>query len=471
MAATMPSTCAAPLEIDEDLLQRFGGNGPRYTSYPTADRFQEGFGPQDYERALVRRAASRDEPLGLYIHIPFCRTICWYCACNKIGTKHPEQADPYIDALLAELDLVIQRIGRGHRLSHLHFGGGTPTFLPDQGLERLIDAFRSRFDFASDDVGEYSIEIDPRTVDAGRLARLRSLGLNRVSLGVQDFDPEVQKAVNRIQSRESTISLIDAAHAAGFRSVNVDLIYGLPRQTPERFARTVEQTIAAAPDRIALYHYAHLPAVFKPQRRIHDAELPSSADKGRMFEQAVRRFESASFQSLGLDHFARPDDELSIAQHEGRLHRNFQGYTSHDPGDLISLGVSAISSVGDVYAQNEKLLHGYYEALAADRLPIARGIRLDREDFIRRDAIQSLMCRFSLDWGWLARRRGVDGARHFAREIESLAPLQDAGVVRIDENGVTVLPRGRLLVRAVAMAFDTYLAAGKRPAGGYSRIA
>ncbi len=467
----MSGTCAAPLEIDADLLNRFGGSGPRYTSYPTADRFHPGFDAQDYERALVRRAGSRAEPLGLYVHIPFCRTICWYCACNKIGTKHPEQGEPYIDALIAELELVIRRIGAGHRISHLHFGGGTPTFLNDAGLERLITAFRSRFDFVADDVGEYSIEIDPRTVDLQRLSRLRAMGLNRVSLGVQDFDPDVQKAVNRIQSRQSTVALIEAAHAAGFRSVNADLIYGLPRQTPDRFARTVEQTIAAGPDRIALYHYAHLPAVFKPQRRIDGAELPSSAGKGRMFEQAVRQFESASFRYLGLDHFARPADELSIAQQEGRLHRNFQGYTSHDPGDLLSLGVSAISSVGDVYAQNEKDLHGYYKALAAQHLPIARGIRLDREDFIRRDAIQSLMCRFSLDWAWLARRRGIDGARHFAHELDALAPLEQAGVVRIDDNGVTVLPRGRLLVRAVAMAFDTHLAAGKRPAGGYSRIA
>jgi oxygen-independent coproporphyrinogen-3 oxidase len=467
----MIDTKPSPLEIDEALIERFGGRGPRYTSYPTADRFHVGFGPDDYEQALRRRADRPDEPLGLYVHVPFCRTICWYCACNKIGTRHQEQSSPYLDALLKELSLVRHRIGSGHRVSHLHFGGGTPTFMPDDELARMIGAFRSAFDFAPDDEGEYSIEIDPRTVDGARLRVLREMGMNRVSLGVQDFDPEVQKAVNRIQPRELTIALIDAAHETGFRSVNVDLIYGLPRQTPERFRRTVEQTIAAGPDRIALYHYAHLPTVFKPQRRIAEADLPSSADKARMFEEAVRLFEAAGYLYLGLDHFARVDDELSVAQREGRLNRNFQGYTSHDPGDLVALGVSGIASVSDVYAQNDKQLQGYYDALAADRLPVVRGIRLEREDIARRDAIQSLMCGFELDWNWLAGRCGIDGRRHFERELAALAPLVEAGAVRLDDAGITVLPRGRLLVRAVAMVFDEYLGKGSLPAGGYSRIA
>ncbi len=469
--AGMPATRPSPLEIDEDLLDRFGGRGPRYTSYPTADRFHAGFTHEDYDRALLDRADRRDEPLGLYVHVPFCRTICWYCACNKIGTRHQEQSSPYLEALLKELRLIRHRIGAGHRVSHLHFGGGTPTFMPDSELARLVDAYRETFAFAPDDEGEYSIEIDPRTVDAARLRVLREMGMNRVSLGVQDFDPEVQKAVNRIQPRELTIALIEAGRDSGFRSVNVDLIYGLPKQTPDSFRRTVEQTIAAGPDRIALYHYAHLPTLFKPQRRIAEADLPSSPEKARMFEEAVRLFEAAGYLYLGLDHFARADDELAIAQREGRLSRNFQGYTSHDPGDLIALGVSAIASVGDVYAQNEKTLQSYYDALAGDRLPVARGIRLDREDFIRRDVIQSLMCRFELDWSWLARRRGIDGPRHFERELATLAPLVEAGAVRIDDSGLAVLPRGRLLVRAVAMAFDEHLGKGARPAGGYSRIA
>jgi oxygen-independent coproporphyrinogen-3 oxidase len=341
--------------------------------------------------------------------------------------------------------------------------------MPDSELDRLVSTFRKTFAF--DDDGEYSIEIDPRTVDAARLRTLRDMGLTRVSLGVQDFDPEVQKAVNRIQPRELTIALIEAAHGVGIRSVNVDLIYGLPRQTPESFRRTVEQTIAAGPDRIALYHYAHLPAVFKPQRRIAEAELPASDAKARMFEEAVRLFEAAGYCYLGLDHFAKADDELAIAQQEGRLHRNFQGYCSHDPGDLLALGVSAISSIGNVYAQNDKLLQGYYDALAANRLPVARGIRLEPEDFVRRDVIQALMCDFALDWKWLAQRHGVEGKRHFEQELTALAPLVQAGAVRIDDIGLTVLARGRLLVRAVAMAFDQHLAGGGRPAGGYSRIA
>lgn len=464
----MSIQASEPLIIDDELLRRFGGRGPRYTSYPTADRFDERVGAERYAQALAARAARHGEPLGLYVHIPFCRSICYYCGCNKIGTRHVEQVFPYLTALEREVELVTALTGRGQPISHMHFGGGTPTFMPDAELGTLIDMLRRAFDFRDD--GEYSIEIDPRTVSPQRVRTLRSMGLNRVSLGVQDFDPVVQAAVNRIQSYEQTVELIEAAREAGFHSINVDLIYGLPKQHPTGFQETLRKTIAAAPGRIALYHYAHLPALFKPQRRIAEADLPSSEEKARMFETAVKMFAAAGYRHLGLDHFAREDDELSIAQREGRLHRNFQGYCSHDSGDLIALGVSSISSVGDVYAQNDKLLDGYYRRIERGELPAVRGIALDADDFVRRDAISALMCDFRIDFAALDERRGIDSRRWLAGSIEALAPLAEAGVVRIDEHGVEVTPRGRLLVRAAAMAFDRRLA--QAPSGAsYSRIA
>jgi len=468
-AIASPAPAPVALEIDHALIERFGGRGPRYTSYPTADRFDAGFAPADYLHALLERAARRT-PLGLYVHVPFCRTICYYCGCNKIGTKRTEHGDPYVEALIAEMRLITALTGRGQRLSHLHFGGGTPTFLADQAFTRLFDAITTHF--VLDPAGEYSIEIDPRTVTPPRLDMLRALGLNRVSLGIQDFDPEVQAAVNRIQPYEATAALMQAARAAGFRSINADLIYGLPRQTLAGFERTLAQIVAAGPDRIALYQYAHLPALFKPQRRIDEAALPGPAEKARMFERAVRGFEHASYRHLGLDHFALEHDDLANAQREGRLHRNFQGYCSHDEGDLIALGVSAISSVGGVYAQNDKTLAGWLAALEGDRLPIVRGIELDPDDHIRRDIIQDLMCNFAVDRTGLSARFGAAGEAVFDATLPALAELEAAGVVRVDAQALTVEPAGRLLVRAVAMAFDRHLSS-EQMAGGerYSRIA
>lgn len=464
-----PDCSTAALEIDETLLERFGGRGPRYTSYPTADRFHPGIGGRDLAAELRARRGRTGSPLGLYVHIPFCRTVCWYCACNKIGTRHTEQSTPYLHALKLEADLLADALGTRERVSHLHFGGGTPTFMPDDELADLLAHLRSRFEFAPDEEGEYSIELDPRTVDGARMERLRSLGLNRASLGVQDFDPEVQRAVNRIQPWQQTATLMEAARRAGFRSVNVDLIYGLPRQTVETLRSTIALTIELAPDRIALYNYAHLPHLFKPQRRIHEHELPTPSYKARMFEQAVRSFESAGYRHLGLDHFAREGDELAVAQREGRLHRNFQGYCSHASGDLIGLGVSAISSVGDIYAQNERTLDNWLAALERRELPIARGIRLDADDHLRRDLIAQLMCNFRADRAGLAARHGSAAHACFDAADEGLAGLVDAGAVRVDSAGVEVLPRGRLLVRAVAMAFDRHLASS--PTSAYSRIA
>ncbi len=456
------------IELDPPLIERFGGRGPRYTSYPTADRFTADFDPARYTQALLERAGRHRAPLGLYMHIPFCRTICYYCGCNKIGTKHQGKSAQYVTALQREIDLVTLLVGRGQRISHLHFGGGTPTFMLDEEFARLFDTIGSRFEIAAD--GEYSIEIDPRTVTPARLWTLRALGLNRVSLGIQDFDPEVQVAVNRVQSYDDTRALIDAARDAGFHSINVDLIYGLPKQSLAGFERTLQLTIDAAPDRVALYNYAHLPQLFKPQRRINEEDLPSAQTRSQLFDMAVRMFRSAGYAYLGLDHFARASDELSVAQREGRLHRNFQGYCAHDAGDLIALGVSSISAVGSVYAQNEKTLDAYYGRLMQGELPIARGIELGYDDFVRRDVIQSLMCNFRVWWPEIEARHGIVAKNYFADAIRELAPMHEAGAIRIGARAIEVLPRGRLLVRAVAMAFDRYLRHAPA-AGTYSKIA
>ena len=459
---------ATQLVIDPELLERFGGRGPRYTSYPTADRFHPGFTDADYLEALRARADRRDEPLGLYFHIPFCRTICYYCGCNKIGTKHQGKSAEYLTALEREIELVTDAIGMGQTIRHLHFGGGTPTFMLDSEFEQLFAVVRKHFVMAPD--GEYSIEVDPRTVTPDRLKVLRGFGLNRISLGIQDFDTDVQRAVNRIQSYEESRALMEAARDEGFESVNVDLIYGLPLQTVEGFRKTVELTIAARPDRVALYHYAHLPKLFMPQRRIDEAQLPDAATRGALFEMASRLFGEAGYVHLGLDHFALANDELAVAQRENRLHRNFQGYCSHDAGDIIALGVSSISQVGAVYAQNDKTLSGYYQRLAENRLPTVRGIKLSEDDFLRRDAIQALMCGFALDWASYDSHHPVKGREYFADALASLAPMSEAGAITIDDAGIEVEPRGRLLVRAVAMAFDRYLRESP-PSGTYSKIA
>ncbi|MFO1196257.1 MAG: oxygen-independent coproporphyrinogen III oxidase [Burkholderiaceae bacterium] len=456
------------IELDPALIERFGGRGPRYTSYPTADRFSASFDPAKYTQALLERAGRKQAPLGLYFHIPFCRSICYYCGCNKIGTKHQGKSAQYVSALQREIDLVTTVIGRGQRISHLHFGGGTPTFMLDEEFAQLFETIGSRFEMAPD--GEYSIEVDPRTVTPKRLWTLRALGLNRISLGIQDFDHDVQVAVNRVQSYEDTRGLIDAAREAGFHSINVDLIYGLPKQTVEGFEKSLDLTIDAKPDRVALYHYAHLPHLFKPQRRIHEEELPSAKTRSQLFDLAVGKFRAAGYAYLGLDHFARADDELAVAQREGRLHRNFQGYCSHDAGDLLALGVSSISAVGSVYAQNEKSLEAYYARLMQGELPICRGISLGYDDFVRRDVIQSLMCNFRVWWPEIEARHGIVASSYFADALAELVPMHDAGAVRLHAQGIDVMPKGRLLVRAVAMAFDRYLKTA--PSGAtYSKIA
>ncbi|MDM7457285.1 MAG: oxygen-independent coproporphyrinogen III oxidase [Tepidimonas sp.] len=442
--------------IDEALLRRFDIPGPRYTSYPTADRFIEAFTERDYVQALQqRRAGSMALPLSVYVHIPFCESLCYYCACNKVVTKHHDKAAEYLRYLSRELELQTDHLGRGHRVSQLHLGGGTPTFLSDAELADLMAMIRRHFELVPG--GEYSIEVDPRTVTAERLAHLYRLGFNRLSFGVQDFDPTVQKAVHRIQPAEQVFALVEAARALGFESINVDLIYGLPQQTPESFRHTLEQVERLRPDRIALYAYAHLPARFKPQRRIVVAELPSPADKLAMLSLSLDHLSAAGYVYVGMDHFALPNDALAVAKRQGRLHRNFQGYSTQPDCDLIALGVSAIGRIGATYSQNAKTLDEYYDALDQGRLPIVRGLALTRDDLLRRSVIMAIMCQGLVDFESINLAHLVDFRSYFARELEQLRALEHDGLVRVDDTHLQVTATGWYLVRAIAMVFDRYL--------------
>jgi oxygen-independent coproporphyrinogen-3 oxidase len=443
-----------------ELLRRLDTNGPRYTSYPTADRFHERFGELQYRQALAARAELARHraapPLALYLHIPFCESVCYYCACNKVITKHHDRATEYLDMLEREIEMHAQALGTRQRVTQLHFGGGTPTFLSDAELARLWDAITRAFDVAPG--AECSIEVDPRTATPERLAHLAALGFNRLSFGVQDFDPEVQQAVHRVQPAEQVEALMAAARAIGkFDSINVDLIYGLPRQTSERFARTIERVVALAPDRIALYGYAHLPERFKPQRRIDEAELPDGAARLAMLGHAIAAFGAGGYDYIGMDHFAKRHDPLAVAKREGKLHRNFQGYTTQPECDLLGLGVSAIGRVGATHAQNAKTLDAYYAAMRDGRFATVRGLALDADDLLRRAIVMGLMCRGRLDFAEIRAEFGVDVPAHFGAELQRLDALAEDGLVRIEADGVDVTDAGWYVVRAVAMVFDRYL--------------
>lgn len=454
-----PSASSAPV-IDAALLRRFDVPGPRYTSYPTADRFVEAFGDGDYEQALRQRRdhpASRALPLSLYVHVPFCESLCYYCACNKIITKHHDKARRYLDYLALELQLQIAQLGPGTPVSQLHLGGGSPTFLSDEELTQLMQMLRGAFHFAPN--GEYSIEVDPRTIDPARLAHLAALGFNRLSFGVQDFDAAVQKAVHRIQPADQVFALVAQARRLGFASVNVDLIYGLPKQSAESFDRTLAQVCELRPDRIALYAYAHLPTRFKPQRRILEADLPPAPVKVEMLSRSIAAFERAGYVYIGMDHFALPEDALAVAKRQGRLHRNFQGYSTQPDCDILALGVSAIGRVGATYSQNAKTLEEYYDLLDQGRLPVVRGLALTRDDVLRRAVIMALMCQGRLDFEALGLAHLIDFPRYFATELQVLEGLQAQGLVRLSAHEVEVTPLGWFFVRAVAMVFDRYLQA------------
>ncbi|WP_322400974.1 oxygen-independent coproporphyrinogen III oxidase [Massilia luteola] len=439
------------IEFDPDLIARMSQRGPRYTSYPTADRFTPSFGA-----AGLAAAARPGRPLSLYVHIPFCESLCYYCACNKIITRDRTKTVTYLGYLMREIEMQA-RLFAGGVVEQLHFGGGTPTYLDNAQMADLLGHLRSRFAFAPDDAGEYSIEIDPRTVDAGRIAALRRQGFNRLSLGVQDFDENVQRAVNRIQPEALTRDAIAAARDAGFRSVSIDLIYGLPLQNPETMAVTLDKVVAAAPDRISVYNYAHMPQLFKSQKLIRDEDLPDAATKLAMLGLCIERLGAAGYVYIGMDHFAKPDDELARAQRDGTLHRNFQGYSTHADVDMVACGVSAISAVNGTYAQNEKRLDPYYARIDRGELPVARGLVLSADDLLRRDLIQRLMCDFALDLRALSAHWQVDVAARFAPELARLAELERDGLLTATPDGIRVSAKGRLLIRNVCMVFDDYL--------------
>ncbi|HCE28265.1 MAG TPA: oxygen-independent coproporphyrinogen III oxidase [Comamonadaceae bacterium] len=456
--------------VTPELLTRFDVSGPRYTSYPTADRFVDAFGEDEYVLALQQRrqsAVGKSLPLSIYVHIPFCESLCYYCACNKIITKHHDRADVYLRYLSREIDLHTAHCGVGQTVSQIHFGGGTPTFLSDDGLRELMGMLRSNFTLVPG--GEYSIEVDPRTVDASRLALLHELGFNRLSFGVQDFDPEVQKAVHRIQPAEQVFALVESARSIGFDSINVDLIYGLPKQTPDSFDRTLAQVAQLRPDRIALYAYAHLPDRFKPQRRIIWADLPMASSKVAMLSRSLEAFSSAGYVYVGMDHFALPEDALAIAKRQGRLHRNFQGYSTQPDCDLIGLGVSAIGRVGATYSQNAKTLDDYYDRLNQGRLPVVRGLALTRDDLVRRAVIMALMCQGELLFEPLETSWLIDFRKYFAPELEQLQEMEQQGLVKLSAEGIEVTAMGWYFVRGIAMVFDKYLQADKNRAR-FSRI-
>ena len=451
--------------ITPELLQRYDVSGPRYTSYPTADRFVEAFGEADYIQALQQRkegVVSRMSPLSLYVHIPFCESLCYYCACNKIITKHHDRAKDYLTYLKREVELHTALLGTGHSVSQLHLGGGTPTFLSDQELTELLDMLRRHFSFAPG--GEYSIEVDPRTVTTERLQKLHDLGFNRLSFGVQDFEPAVQKAVHRVQPAEQVFALTADARRIGFESVNVDLIYGLPQQTAESFQRTMALINQLRPDRIALYAYAHLPERFKPQRRIHIEQLPAAGDKVAMLSQAMMALMSAGYVYVGMDHFALPDDALAVAKRQGRLHRNFQGYSTQPDCDLIALGVSSIGRVGATYSQNAKTMEEYCDLIDQGRFPVVRGLALTRDDIARRAIIMALMCQGRVSYESIELAHLLHFKTSFAAELETLQTLQTQGLVVLDETGIQVTPKGWFFVRAVAMVFDRYLQADRNRA-------
>lgn len=463
------ATAAASVEslIDIDLLRRYDVAGPRYTSYPTANCFHEEFTADDYRAACARSNASR-RPLSLYLHIPFCATVCYYCACNRIVTGDRSRSRDYLDLLKEEIRMQSDLFDRARPVEQLHWGGGTPTFLSAAEMTELMYHTARHFHLLDGDRGEYSIEVDPRTVDEAGVGLLRGLGFNRLSLGVQDFDPAVQKAVNRVQSFDQVRTVVEAARGYAFRSISFDLIYGLPRQSAESFARTLEQVVALAPDRLSVFNYAHLPTRFKTQRQIDELELPSAAEKLRILDGTIRRLLDAGYVHIGMDHFARPDDELAVALRNGRLQRNFQGYSIGRGTDLVGLGLSSIGQVDNTYAQNAKAMSQWEDALRAGRLPLERGMQVSAEDEVRRQVIMDLACRGEADLAAAARTLG-EGAQFFAGELARLEQARADGLVESDGSLLRITPRGRLLVRNICMVFDRHLGDTARP-GTFSRV-
>jgi oxygen-independent coproporphyrinogen-3 oxidase len=446
------------IEFSEELIRRFDKLGPRYTSYPTADKFHAGFTEASYIEYLAQRnnPANSNPPLSIYVHLPFCESLCYFCGCNKIVTKDRVRTTEYLRYLAKEMALVARHIGPDRRTAQLHFGGGTPTFLTPDELGELMAMLRGHFNFLPD--AELGIEIDPRTVNDDTMAMLAGLGFNRTSFGVQDFDPAVQLSVNRIQPYEMVEKAVSASRKSGFESINADLIYGLPKQSRESFNRTLDRVIELAPERIALYNYAHLPSRFKAQRLIVEAELPSAEERLQIFLMSVHRLLDAGYIYIGLDHFAKPDDELNLARLDKTLHRNFQGYTTRADCDLIGFGVSAIGKVGHSYSQSVRTLKAYYEHLDIDRLPVEKGYSLTPDDVLRRQVIMELMCSGPVNFAAINQAHGIDFKHYFSDELALLKQYEEAGLIVVDEHSISVTPKGRMFVRASGMVFDKHLA-------------
>jgi oxygen-independent coproporphyrinogen-3 oxidase len=448
------------VRFNTDLIKRYDVAGPRYTSYPTAVQFVEGFDANTYQRFIE---ASNNElipkPLSVYVHLPFCRSLCYYCGCTKKVTRHDEQGVRYLDLLHREIEMQGQLFDHDRIVEQLHFGGGTPTFHDDRQLTALMEQLGKYFSLSSDESREFSIEVDPRTVGSERLASLAEMGFNRISLGVQDIDPRVQKAVNRIQDTQDTLDMVEQSRDLGFNSVSIDLIYGLPLQTLDSFSKTIDTIVAVKPNRLAVYNYAHMPHIFRAQRMIDAADIPSAETKLELMELTIRKLTEEGYVYIGMDHFALPDDELTIAQKEGHLQRNFQGYSTRKQCDLVGLGVSAIGKVGDCYAQNLKDLPSWQSSVAEGKLPIWRGISLKTEDRLRRRIIESIMCHGEVVFDKFEKNFAIDFNDHFALELGNLQRLEKDGLLIMDTEGFKATPEGRLLLRSIAMTFDEYLQA------------
>lgn len=444
------------LEFDTELISRYDTAGPRYTSYPTANQFSDRFTVQDYARQ-AHLSNQGQGPLSLYLHLPFCDTICFYCACNKIVTKNRDRAQPYLDRLYKEIQLQAVRFDQGRTVDQLHWGGGTPTFISAAQMRQLMQVTRDHFQLHADDQGEYSIEIDPREADAQTIGLLRELGFNRISLGVQDFNPQVQQAVNRIQTLAQTEEVINAAREQGFHSTSVDLIYGLPHQSVASFHDTLQTVLGLSPDRLSVFNYAHLPELFKTQRQIKAEDLPSPQIKLAILQDCIDTLTQAGYVYIGMDHFAKPGDELARAQANQSLYRNFQGYSTHAECDLIGLGVTSIGMLHDCYSQNQRSMDDYTAAIDSGMLPVMRGIVLNEDDKLRRKVITSLICHFSLSIAAIEQRHEIDFEDYFASAYPQLRVMQQDGLLTLGKDRIDVTARGSLLIRNICMLFDKYL--------------
>ncbi|NOQ78873.1 MAG: oxygen-independent coproporphyrinogen III oxidase [Gammaproteobacteria bacterium] len=446
----------ANVEFDPQLIKRYDKAGPRYTSYPTAVQFGDEYTADTYKK-FAEKSNQSGQALSLYFHIPFCDTVCFYCGCNKVVTKDRSKAAPYLQRVYKEIEMQAKLFDPSRKVDQLHWGGGTPTFISHDEMRELMAVTRKHFNLHDDDTGEYSIEIDPREVSRESIKLLRELGFNRMSLGVQDFNPAVQKAVNRIQSREETLAALTAAREENFKSISVDLIYGLPLQTVESFDQTLDELIEISPDRVSVFNYAHLPERFKPQRRINEADLPEASVKLEIFKHCMEKLTNAGYVYIGMDHFAKPDDELTIAQKNGKLYRNFQGYATHADCDLVGIGITSIGTIANSFAQNVRTMDEYYAKIDKGELAVFRGVEIDNDDLIRREAIMQLICHFKLNFNDVEKHFKINFNDYFSAELERYKTMVDDGLITMDEHSIEVTSRGRLLIRNICMVFDRYI--------------